>query len=440
MKKYIINCLSATVILVGLSACDESTWENSPEVSGLGSLELSSLDIEVNNSEKVISRASVDINEFIVTIVDKNKETIVKQGIYGELPEIITLPMGDNYEVTVESHKVQKAEWDKPYFKGSKEFKIESGKITKIGEVTAKFSSLKITIKFTDELKSDLDSEASVTVYGSNGAQLVYRIDETRAGFFAIEGSTTFAAHFNGKIGGVSTTSETAFQNVAAGQHHILTYNVKGSADIPEQSGGVDTPDIQLDVDYKTEDVDGNTDVEEGLLDSSDRPGQEDSQDPENPGEENPTPDNPETEDVKFIYPADSWLQHGIIKKAANFDSDNDKAYVVIECPNKIKEFWVNIISDDPSFKESLEDEFNLKTNFDLADTSEENKELLETFGGMGFPTGNEVRGQTKVTFDISKFVGLLTIFNGKQTFTLTVTDEMGNTSSDTINIIGNEE
>lgn len=435
----IFKFLTASMLVVGIASCNETAWDNEIGASGTGSLELSSMAIEVNNAEKVVTR-SVDVNNFIVTIIDKKTQAVVKSGLYGELPEIITLPAGDNYEVTVESHEVRDAEWNNPYYKGSKEFKIETSKITKIGEVTAKFASLKVSIRFSDDLKAVLGNDASVTVFGTNGSKLVFTPTETRSGYFAIDGSTTFAAHFNGVIGGVSTTSETAFQDIEAGQHHILTYSIKGTPDIPEQSGQFGSPDIELDVDYEIEDVDSNTDIEEDLIDSSDRPGKEDPEDPENPGGEDPVPDNPETEYVKFVYPSDSWLQHGITKKAANFNSDNDKAYVVIECPNKIKEFWVNIVSDDPSFKASLEDEFNLKTNFDLADTSEENKDLLETFGGMGFPTGNEVRGQTKVTFDISQFVGLLTIFNGKQTFTLTVTDEMGNTSSDTINIIGNED
>lgn len=437
--KNIFKYITLSLVTLSMASCDESGWDEGIS-SGTGSLQLSSLAIDVNNAEKVVSRASANIDDFIVTVVNTSTEESVGQFIYGEMPEILTLPADQSYKIMVESHDIRIAEWERPYYKGISEvFKIEKGKITKVGEITAYFASLKVTIKFSDDLKEKLDNEAAVTVKGTNGAQLVYSKNETRAGYFAIEGSTTFAAHFSGKIDGQLTTTETAFQNVAAGQHHILTYNLKGTPDIPEQSGQVGLGDFDLNVDYEMKDVNSNTQMDEDILDSSDRPGQEDPQDPDDP--ENPNlPDNPgDSEYVKFNYPSDSWLQHGITKKATDFVTDVDKAYLEILCPNKIKEFWVNIVSEDPSFKESLEGEFNLKTNFDLADTSEENKDLLETFSGMGFPTGYEVRGQSKVTFDISKFVGLLTIFDGLQTFTLTVTDELGNTNSDSVKIIGNE-
>ena len=425
MKKNIYKFLTASLILATASSCNESGWDSNVEASGMGTLELSSLAIEVNNAENVVTRTSVNVNDFIVTIVDNSTNTRVKSGIYSNLPEVITLPASDNYKVIVESHEVQDAEWEKPYYKGSKEFSIANGKITKIGEVTAKFASLKVTIKFDGDLKEAMDANATVTVYGSNGSQLVYTPTETRAGYFAINGSTTFAAHFNGIIGGVSTTSETAFQNVAAGQHHILTYTVKGGPEIPEQSGGINTPEGTLDVKYEVNEVNSNTNVEEDLLDNSDRPGKEgsiDSEDPNNP--DNPDDPSEDNKPVKFSAKNSPNLNIYAVNKATE---DFGNAIINIEASAGIKTFLVEISSTDTEgFLAAIQD-IKLES-FDLTQPGELEEQLKE----FGLPCGDQVKNQTSVDFNITSFIPLLLIYkdNGYNvnTFKMSVTDNNGET------------
>ena len=116
MKNNIYKYLGASILLMGMVSCDESSWVPNSE-EGTGSLEMTSISIEVNKSENVVTRAT-DVNNFLVTITDVNDKKVGNY-VYGTMPEIITLPAGNGYKVTVESHEVKDAEWDNPYYKGS---------------------------------------------------------------------------------------------------------------------------------------------------------------------------------------------------------------------------------------------------------------------------------------------------------------------------------
>ena len=56
---------------LGLWSCSDS-WE--PNADKSGSVALAGMEVEVDNAEKVVSRAAVDKNDFLVRIYD-DKET-----------------------------------------------------------------------------------------------------------------------------------------------------------------------------------------------------------------------------------------------------------------------------------------------------------------------------------------------------------------------------
>ena len=160
----IITLTAAGVLMCAASSCDDK-WE--PNTAEEGTVNLRSLSVDMSDAEKVtgsvISRATVDLSGYIVTISDKSGAEADRTYTYGDMPEVLTLPAGD-YTATVESHKVQKAEWSKPYYLGSRDFKVEKSKITTIGVITAAFSSLKVTVKFDENLKRVLGDDVKVTV------------------------------------------------------------------------------------------------------------------------------------------------------------------------------------------------------------------------------------------------------------------------------------
>lgn len=422
MKNKIYNILTASLVLLAASSCNENGWDDL-KAGGNGELQLSSLEIQLNDKETVVtrSRAAAEVEDYLVTITDQNGK-MMGNWQYGKMPEIVTLPAGTNYKVKVESHEIQLAEFDRPYYAGEKEFNIETSKITKVGEVEAKFASLRVSIKFDDELKKVLGSNTTVTVKGTNNSELVFTPNETRSGYFAIDGSTTFAAHFSGDIDGVKTENATTFQSVEAGQHHIITYNVKNGPEIPEQTGGIDKPGVSLDVNYDVANgIDHNTSVDEDLLDSSDRPGQEESSDPKDPENPDDNPENPgEDEDKAIVFEAKDSPNFQL--NSVNYVTDKNKdsfgkVIVHIIAENEIKLFNVKIESDDQGFLDAINDV--LQTEFELTEPGD----IKDKLDDLSLTNGDEVKGAKEVDFEITDFIPLLAVFNGNHEFVLTITD-----------------
>ena len=133
MKTKILSILLTVAAMLGFCACDNGL---DPQPQAQGQLKLSSMAVEVDEAENVISRAGVNTDNFIVVIKNTAGEIRGKYS-FAEMPEIISLPVGD-YTIDVNSHELQKAEWDKPYYSGRNEFKITDGNITEIGRASCR--------------------------------------------------------------------------------------------------------------------------------------------------------------------------------------------------------------------------------------------------------------------------------------------------------------
>ncbi len=428
MKTNILNILAAVALTGGAVSCSE-TW--SPRVEEEGTVEFASFAIDASDADKVqkevtstVGRASIDLNPFIVTVVDLKGGASDRTYTYGNMPEVLTLPVG-NYRLDVKSHEVQKAEWEHPLYTGSKEFAIENGKITNIGVVSCAFASLKVSVIFGEDLVR-VCPDAKMTVLVNDEGTLDFTPAETRSGYFeVIPGSTTLIAHFEGTVDGVKTVQDTPFTDVEAGQHRIITYKTKNNPEIPEQSGTIDpTTGIQFDTDVVEEDIAGNVNVGEDPITGTDRPWG--SEEPENPG---PGPDNPDdptpvTPAATFTPSAESTnLKMGPTVNTAI--ADFGPAVVNIHCEKGFKSLVVNIESTNEAFKAAAGS--MLPLTFDLANLSDEDAAKLGSgtpdAPGLGFPVNDEVRGANDARFDITMFVGLLVNFEGTHTFTITVTD-----------------
>lgn len=423
MKNKYLNIFLASLALFGVSSCNEDAWSDANN-NGQGELNLGALDIKINNSEKVVtkSRANDNVDNFIVTVSDANGKT-VGEWTYGEMPEVLTLPVGQNYKIEVESHKIQQAEFDMPYYSGEQTFDISKGKITKVENIVAKFNSLRVSIIFDDSLKSKLGNDAKVVVKGSNNSELEFTPQETRSGYFALDGATTFAAHFSGTVDGVMTEESTPFKNVSKGEHHKLTYKIKNGPEIPEQSGSVEIPEesgIIIDVEYSQEEsINGDIIIEEDPLDPSDRPGKEEKpEDPNQPGDDEPGEETNAIAFEAYDSPNLKLREINVITEATVDDFGN--AIVRILSENGIQSFDVKIesTSDDPAFIGALEAMEMISFSLtDPTETAEENLNALE------LPSKDQVRNQNQVDFNITAFVPILINFPGIHTFTMIVKD-----------------
>lgn len=444
MKTKIFSILLSAAAMAGFSACD--TWNPDPAVNGRGQLSTANLGVEVDGAETDVndnagakpaavkarttaSRATVDLSNFIVTVDDKNGQQ-VSRWTYSTMPELPTFAVGD-YTVTVRSHEVEPAAWNAPYFEGSQTFTIEADKVTEVQTVVCTLANIRVSVKFTDKLIAALDnaSLATVKITSEGNNSLIFTPSETRSGYFAaLKDLETLRLDFSASIMGHTETFTKTIDNVAKGQHRKITLSLTGNEVVPPEELGTIINDGQgIIVDttvIENDPIESDYEWYEDNLDDSGRPGDEDFGGGEEPGP-GPGPDpGPDPSDWSIEFTSSSLDLDGV-NDATQFPQDGSKpAAVVITSSEGIANLKVDIISD--ALAGVLEDpSIGLAPSFDLAYPGNLEEALSGTFH---FPVGNEVIGQTEVTFDIAPFVPLLNIYPGNDhTFRLTVIDQKGN-------------
>lgn len=432
MKTSIYSIFAAGALLVGAASCSDGWGPDGNTAGKEGTVDFGAFSISAPDADKaetvvnssVGSRASIDLSGFLISVVNVEgvEETTVQTYTYADMPEVLALPEG-KYRLDVESHKVQKAEWSRPYYAGSSEpFDITAGKITNVGVVSCSFASLKVSVRFEPELLEVLGDDAKVTIFANDEGTLEFTKNETRSGFFqVVPGSTTLAAHFEGTVAGKYTTEQTAFEDIEAGQHRIITYKAKNDPVPPEHTGTVN-PGITIDADVTNVDIAGNVTVDEDVIENNpQRPwGDEGGEEP------GPGPDVPPTPGDKAVsFEVDKAECPNFSITSPNILTEDNadtfgNAIVNITAPKGFKNLVVNIVTNSEKFKNTLDGMLPLE--FDLANAGE----YTDALSGLMLPVNEELTadGVTEAKFDITMFVSLLAPFKGQHDFVLTVTDK----------------
>ena len=126
------------------------------------------------------------------------------------------------------------------------------------------------------------------------------------------------------------------------------------------------------------------------------------------------------------------WQGQDIDQRHQVVEGNDLQCVIVVDCPKGIQEFMVEISGSIVSMLEDV----SLPQKFSLVDPNtyqlKEDTPLDGVLEGLGFPTGNDVKGKTRIdTFDITSFLNLLP--SGESDFKLTVTDKEGNSVSKTV-------
>ncbi|MCM1522209.1 MAG: DUF4493 domain-containing protein [Muribaculaceae bacterium] len=436
MKNKIFSLLAALMSVLAFTGCDDWTPGSKQFAANTGGVNLGDMAVNVNENSVPGSRAGVDTSGYLVTITDKAKgEVAVYDGKacswkYSEMPEVMTLPVGD-YIVNVLSNTPEKAAWSAPTFEGSKEFTVKNNEITAIGTVTCVFASIKVDVKFSEDLLANMSSDSQVKVVANDEGTLTWNSTETRSGYFeALSQSTTLVATFTGTVKGQAVTRTQAFTDVEKGKYYIITFSLKNGPAMPDETGNID-PNGGITVNGDIEESDENGDVVSP--ETPENPGgrPDDEEWPDNPNP--PTPDEPDdpvtpTENVITITcPSmpdfSQWYPTNLPSYSLTVTSTKPLAHL-----------WVNIQSD------YLTDEFlqgiGLCANFDLADPRDgSGNDLSGVLGdpaGFNFPVGSDMVGKTSVSFDLTPFIPLLNLGLTntppvqKHIFKLTVNDNEG--------------
>lgn len=429
MKK-ITNIFLAIVFLAGLAACSTEAPFSKETDKGEGRLLTSALSVELKTDERLVRATNVpDVNDFTVDFL--NAEDLTKEVPsykYGEMPEVVTLPVGD-YIVKAyyggEYPDGKNAGFDCPYYLGQSErFSIEKDKIRdNIGTIECRLSNVKVSILFDENLKEVMGKDAKVTVNVGESGSLDFYPETEESGFFAYDdGSTTLSAVFDGEIDGDYTNESKSYPDVKPGNHYRITFKLHVVD--PNEPGDINPGEpgneIKVDANIQLEDLTGNggsdvgTPGDDDIYMPDDRYPSEGGDEPD-PGPDEPTPDEPgPTVNAESPIDLDKVNEVGASSHVVlNFESVSDSGFTTFE---------VDIISDDLT-----DDELKvvgLAAHLDLIEPGE----LLGALQGLGILSESQetVRGEKKVKFDISQFMTPLSLFKGEHHFVIKVADSTG--------------
>ncbi len=391
MKKIFSYVVASVMAFLTLS-CDNE-WDPEKMLEPKGELLLSSISIDVDTEEDVLNRAVTDISNYMVNIYNADNQPVANW-TYAEMPEVVSLNVGE-YTIEVKSHQLQSAEWERPYYYGSKSFKIEKSKVTEPGDIVCKFSNVKVSVAYSEALEAALGNDVIVNILVGESS-LDYVKGEQRAGYFALpSSSSTIIATFTGSVNGNAVSLRKTFTNIETGQHHIITFSL---------TTGTANPDIVVDADITDDDVNVDVPGEDTEIPGGDRPGD---------GEDSSTVPTVTSETLNL--------------DGVNIVADDLVAKVDINVPKGVETFVVEIISEQLS--PEVLTEVGLAARFDLANPGDLNEALIE----LGFPTGENVIGKQYLPFDISQFMPLLAMFPGTHQFRLIVTDTLGQSVTKTL-------
>ncbi|MGL5273421.1 MAG: DUF4493 domain-containing protein [Phocaeicola sp.] len=377
--------------------------------SKLPDVEVGLSNILLSIDKSLTSRSSnEELDNYIIRIHNAvTKDTL--SWFYKELPSLITLKPR-SYVIEAFSHIPLNAAFEAPLYGASKAFEVAENKVTEIGELTCKLSSILVSVELDEKLTSYIKEDARVVIRVGKG-ELTYLWNEKRIGSFlpSTESNTLTAELYATTLSGkVLELSGKSFTNVKAGEHRTVKFILNETETKPDE--GI-LSQVAVTVDATCERVDEDVVVNPGdetLL-------------PEEPVNPDPTDDAPVIEGVGFD-----------ISQAIQVPIEGLEVKVAMASKIGFTHLFVTI--DSETLTEELLTDVGLAKTFDLAYPGQ----LESALQDLGFPTGSSVIGQTQITFDITSFTPLLGIYgaanhhfiikavdaNGETTKTLTLISE----------------
>lgn len=133
------------------------------------------------------------------------------------------------------------------------------------------------------------------------------------------------------------------------------------------------------------------------------------------------------------IDPNVQWVGYNIDQRYDISKDDDTTMQILVTAKSGIKSLVVTIegalSAKNESTGTSLLDDVSLPSSFDLVDPGQNlaGGDLATNLNGLGFPTGDDVKDKTSLTFDITSFKSMLVVAPGHNDFKITLTDNDGN-------------
>lgn len=424
---YILTVLFASLFF--FSACDREKMEFSSDTDAYGQVNLSSLGLTINVDATPVSRADApDVSDYIVGIYSEDGVSLVSEWKYSEMPEIFQLKVG-SYQLKAHAPQGNMPSFDTPYCEGSRNFEIQKDQVTSIAAIDCTLRCIAVAIRYDAEFEKLLGDDVQVTVKvgGESGQPLVYEKGETRIGYFMATGETNVVdVNFLGTIDGEDEVPITnSYAGINVGELLTVTYTLKDANGDPGSGGDVDVA-LKVDTRCDVENLDGTVrpDKEPGIEDFPSGDG-----DGEEPGEGAPaiTVDSDSKLDI---------LNAPIYANTYNKETDGPVA-LNLQASGTIENLIVKIATTEGSgFDVAVKDLFG-SDSFDLANPPAD-PDYRNNLKNLGFPLGDSVKTTEVVSFDITQFISLITVYKGTHTFEITLKDAKGASATATLTIIVN--
>lgn len=403
MKLFKFLSVCALALSIGLVSCERDKIGYGDKENATGTLSFMQFDIETSTEIDIISRAATSATyNYVIRIFDANGDQVGDDYIYGQMPESIVLNTG-TYSMSVQSQSnIPAAEFEAPVYGATvNNIVIEEDQTTNVGVITCKLINIKVSVAYNEAMQAVMGDDCQAIVEIGNGA-LTFAKGESQCGYFAApEVSNAMTVKFSGTVDGNYATMTRAFTDVKAGQwrkiNFIMTVNEEGDA----------TFDVVVEDWCDEKELSNNVDVSEEVI----------GPDPDAGEGEEENPDAP-----KVIY------KGGSVPSSAIVITDGMQLGFTISAPKGIAGLSVDIASDNADFNNDV---LSMGISpIDLVNPSEAQISICNMFG---LPYGESLVGQTETAFDLSGAVTPLLGFPGTHSFTLTITDAEGNTTSTTI-------
>lgn len=373
----------------------------------IGYLSLSALEASIMvDTENIVSpsttRADIDINTFDVVITNESG-AVVNEFVYGNLPsEPIALPAGV-YTLRMSSSEMVGAAWEAPVYSGEKSFVVVRKQVTELEELICKLANIKVTVSYAADLKDELDPDYTTMVATIAENELVYALNEERAGYFEAVAkentlNLTLSCRYKGQDKDIIMTS--SIDGVKAAQWRKINVVVQHALEGDLTLGIVCdtwTYDEVVEFDsaaYLMEDI---------LTDDTDMP--------VIVWEGHDLAD-------KFQLNDDMFDAEGNFTKSINID---------ITAKSPIRSLVVKVSSDNSDFTKAYSEIMPLEE--DLCNPTVSNAILKM----MGYPT--DAAGATATRIKFASQTDLLTACEGTHSYEITVVDENGGETTATLAI-----
>ena len=420
--KNILFTLTAIMALL-LSSCHSEEMRMKETEKGEVSLAKFTISVELEIGNIEFSRASdIDVSKYIITIKDAKGEE-VGNWIYGEMPEIISLAVG-NYIVEAASSSQPTTGINMPYYKGEQEFTIEANKLTEVETIECHLANICVKFEFEEEFAELIEDDFEAVLKIGDNSVTMTKDDvenERKAYLPAVSENNSLDITWKGTLDGEAKEGTMRQDNIQAGEMHTVNFNLDKVDEV--YPFGLK---VSIQIDETISRVDDMLVVNPGT-----EPPLEDFP-AEDGGEDEGTGGGGTTSDAPTIV--------GTSFKGSPFDIDNDvleikereTATLKVTLNSSVGIGHVYVTIDSETLTPGVLQGVGLTSSFDLVEPGQYESALK----GLGFPVSDEVKGKKTILFDITKFTELLGIYGeANHNFILRVSDTNGNSTTKTLKV-----